>query len=110
MQCRHEMDHRRRDRHALRARVGGGGALLLGYGRHRLQLGQGIETTATLPAGRTPYEQPKQHRAEKCALRRRVEQFEDELDTTKIEMKEGLVNLTMKVNQLEMKVSRLDWP
>ncbi len=43
-------------------------------------------------------------------LRRRVEQFEDELDTTKIEMKEGLVNLTMKVNQLEMKVSRLDWP
>ena len=40
-------------------------------------------------------------------LRRRVEKLEEELDTTKIEMKGGLVNLTLKVNQLEMMVAGL---
>ncbi len=40
-------------------------------------------------------------------LRRRVEKLEDELDTTKIEMKGGLVNLTLKVNQLETMVAGL---
>ena len=34
-------------------------------------------------------------------LQRRVEKLEEELDTTKIEMKGGLVNLMLKVNQLE---------
>ncbi len=40
-------------------------------------------------------------------LRSRVEKLEEELDTTKIEMKGGLVNLTLKVNQLEMMVAGL---
>ena len=40
-------------------------------------------------------------------LRRRVEKLEEELDSTKIEMKGGLVNLTLKVNQLETMVAGL---
>ena len=43
-------------------------------------------------------------------LQRRVEKLEEELDATKTEMKGGLVNLMLKVNQLETMVAGLAKP
>ncbi len=43
-------------------------------------------------------------------LQKRVEKLEEELDTTKTEMKGGLVNLMLKVNQLETMVAALAKP